>query len=311
MILSLDKSGKRWDGERLEYLRGRKWLHPEPVEGLRYLQVEMTNQCNLQCVECPQRLMVRPRQYMDMATFERVLDLLERARFEAIIPHKDGESLLHPHIQDAITLMSHVQPEVKFVIYTNGTHFSKAFYDFARRLPNKFQVLVSYHFQGFRTRRPDCEEIVQYDCEPAEAELRQCIADPAGNVELVLVSHVTPYSDAEQQNAWQARWAQVAANRPEVLSAVHLNRDINPWAGHIDIGTTTFQVCPYDTGEHLFVGVTGNILPCCMDLNEELTIADLAQYDMEEIMELRRRFYYDVQRPKSRRPRCIACIGGA
>lgn len=301
---------KVWPQEHFDALLSQDRPASVPLEGLNHLQIEMTNHCDLQCVECPQRLMNRYRQWMMPDVFEAILTrLLMRYEFETIIPHKDGESLLYPHIEAAIRTMARVHSG-KFAIYTNGTHFTKAFYDFIRTLPNKFQVLMSFHFQGFESKKADCSVVEAYSCDKGGAALMECLQEPAANVEFIISSHLHKYADRNFLDGWKTQWEAVAAQYPQ-LSAVHLNPHINPWAGHMEgYGTVSFPECPYGDGGHLFVGVTGNVLPCCMDLNEELGLGNLLDDDLDTILARRERFYADVAIPEKRQARCVTCLSG-
>ncbi|MBW2146632.1 MAG: SPASM domain-containing protein [Deltaproteobacteria bacterium] len=61
------------------------------------LNVEPTNHCNLRCRLCPHSLMKRPRGFMDLALFHRLVDEC-RGRDVRFWLHYLGEPLLHPHI---------------------------------------------------------------------------------------------------------------------------------------------------------------------------------------------------------------------
>ena len=61
------------------------------------LNVEPTNDCNLNCVMCSRQLATRPMSYLPFSIFARLMD--EAADFGGVkwlALHKDGESLLHP-----------------------------------------------------------------------------------------------------------------------------------------------------------------------------------------------------------------------
>lgn len=298
---------KEWPIHRFDELLGESVPEPPRLPGLNHLQIEMTNHCDLQCVECPQRLMQRYRQWMTMDVYEAILaKVLMRYSFDTVIPHKDGESLLYPHIMPAIATMARVH-RGKFTIYTNGTHFTKEFYDFIRTLPNRFEVFMSFHFVGFASKRFDEDRTKDYDCSSGAEALMAALREPDEKIEFAVSSHVTKWVDVEKAEAWKHEWDDVAKTYTQ-LRGVHLNTNINPWAGHIDAGTVSFPSCPYGDGGHLFVGVTGDVIPCCMDLNHELVQGNLMTDDMDAIMERRRQFYEDVAVPERRQPRCVTCL---
>lgn len=302
---------KEWPAER--FARFDRQDGKPRFGNVKHIQIEMTNNCDLQCVECPQRLMQRLRQWMTMDVLETIFaKILHSYEFDTIIPHKDGESLLYPHIKPAIQAMSNCH-KGKFCIYTNGTHFTKDFYDFIRTLPNKFEVLMSFHqigFTGKKWNQADCEETKDYSTEKAGNELMACLREPADNVEFIMSSHLTPYVDRAKMEDWLSHWNGVKAQYPK-LTGVHLNPHINSWGGHMkELGTVGFEACPYGDAQHMFIGVTGSVLPCCIDLNEDLVIADLMTDSVDEILVRREDFYRRVAVPSLRKPRCVECLSG-
>lgn len=302
---------KEWPAER--FLRFDRQDGKPRFGNVEHLQIEITNHCNLHCVECPQRLMDRRRQWMDIDVLETLFaKVLHPYQFDTIIPHKDGESLMHPHIKEIISALSGVH-KGKFVLYTNGTLFTKDFYDHIRTLDNKFEVFMSFHqvgFSGQQKFKHGCTETKEYDTTEADEALLACLRESSENVDFAISSHLTPFVDHGKMQAWEAKWKAVAAQYPK-LKGVHLNSAINPWGGHMkDMATVGFEECPYGDAKHMFVGVTGSILPCCIDLNEDLVIADLMTDSVEEIIVSREDFYRRVAIPKLRKPRCVECLSG-
>jgi radical SAM protein with 4Fe4S-binding SPASM domain len=189
--------------------------------------------------------------------------------------------------------------EGKFDIYTNGLLFTKEFYDFLGKLPNKVCVLFSYHFYNFDGK--------ENNYLPAQVELLRSLETPHPNVELVFVTHETKYTDPEKLKQWKEFWESIAT-MSKTISAVHINPHINKWGGKMEDGNTGFSGCPYSDGAHFFVGVTGNVLPCCIDLEEELILGNILTDDMEKLMEDRRYFYEETHTPAERRDLCNRCI---
>lgn len=68
-----------------------------PVE----LALEITNHCNADCVMCPRQKMTRPKGFMSMALFKKIVDET-RPYTEFIFLHLAGEPLLHPSLLEMI-----------------------------------------------------------------------------------------------------------------------------------------------------------------------------------------------------------------
>jgi len=67
----------------------------------KYLVIEPTNCCNLNCIMCPRKDMTRNKGYMDFELFKKIIDECEGC-VDFIYLHFFGEPLLHPKIIDFI-----------------------------------------------------------------------------------------------------------------------------------------------------------------------------------------------------------------
>ena len=76
---------------------------------------------------------------------------------------------------------------------------------------------------------------------------------------------------------------------------VHCNCAINPWTGRIEEGTVKFNGCPYGDFGHWFFGVTGNVIACCLDLEEEIVLGNVMKDTPVELL-LRTQTFYAQQR---------------
>ena len=87
-----------------------------------------------------------------------------------------------------------------------------------------------------------------------------------------------------------------------------MNSDINPWGGLIkQEHMSTFTGCPYGDGEHFFIGVTGNVIPCCIDLEEEIIFGNIMKDPKSEILERRNEFYQSLKEGPTR-SLCKRCL---
>lgn len=253
----------------------------------KHIQMESTNNCNLQCVECPNRFMKRKRTYMSSEVFLKILD--DYAKFynvETMIMHKDGEPLLHPHIKSMLWEINN-QTKAKMDIYTNGLLLKQNFVKFLSFMSNPKTILISFHFYNYKGKE------INYSKE--SEEIKRCI-EMGKNINFVLASHITDFSDVELLNIWRDHWLEFAKEHKN-LSAVHVNPYINPWGQLIkQKNAIHFDACPYADGEHLFIGVTGNVVPCCMDLEEEIQFGNVLTDSREEIMERRQTFYEQIRK---------------
>lgn len=67
------------------------------------LMVEVTNSCNLKCIMCYSRNMIRPKGFMSLDTYKLILNSAkELETIEMVGLYTTGEAFLHPHIFDFI-----------------------------------------------------------------------------------------------------------------------------------------------------------------------------------------------------------------
>jgi radical SAM protein with 4Fe4S-binding SPASM domain len=264
------------------------------------IQIEVTSHCNLKCVECPHRLMQRDRDHIALPVFDMIVDkLIKTHKPGTVIVHKDGEPLLHPNFEQIIGKIA-MATSAKVDIYTNGKLLSKDLIGFLGSFKNKFSLLVSFHLYNYDGKRNDYEEIGK--------KLLECLDVGATNIEFILATHSTDLTSEEELKEWKEYWDEKAKLYSR-LTGVHVNTAINPWTGLIkQKNTITFPACPYSDGQHLFVGVTGNILPCCMDLEEEIIFGNVEEDDLHKIMIERDQFYKSLRDGKIERDLCRRCL---
>lgn len=264
-------------------------------------QIELTNHCQLSCIECPHRFMQRKKQYMTPRIFKTVLeDYILPYEPNTIILHKDGEPLLHPGLLDFMKEIDSVI-KCKQDIYTNGLLLKPEFVLELNKLRSKFWILVSFHFYDEHGNFVEAYH-------NADAQIEECIKIAPPNVDFIFASHVTDYADKEILTRWKEIWENKGLSR---LTAVHVNEAINPWLGLIkQKNAITFHDCPYTDGEHMFFGVTGNVVACCMDLEEEVVFGNVMTDEKAVILDRRSQFYQDMQEQKIERNVCKRCLGG-
>ena len=275
------------------------------------LQIEITNHCQLKCHECPNRLMKRPRSHMSEEVFDVVLNKYivdlkdERERLgypPTIILHKDGEPLLNPRLKDYIARIAKEKPDFRLNLYTNGLLLTRDFIDFLDSIPNKIWLFTSFHFYEYLGKKVDYSRV---------DDLFKSILNssrPYDNIEFVFTSHVTQFMPVDDLNVWARIWE---SQVPQGRVTICVNNHINPWTGLIEApNCVTFDACPYADFGHLFIGSTGNVIPCCMDLNEVLVFGNIMKDDPPVIYGRLNHFYELLREKKDLPELCIKCMGG-
>jgi sulfatase maturation enzyme AslB (radical SAM superfamily) len=252
--------------------------------------------------------MKRARQHMSDEVFFKVLrefilplrdDFYTKGHPPTLILHKDGEPLLHPKLLTFITAIAACRPDVKMDIYTNGLLLTEDFVDTLRRIWSKFRILVSFHFYSHTGKQIDYSGI--------DPILERIAKKKHPNIEVIFASHVTRFCSETELSEWKEGWLKrLWADFP-----IHVNKHINPWTGLIDEeNCVSFNGCPYADGNHLFIGVTGNILACCMDLEERLSFGNVLTDRPHTIFDRVNIFYEDIKEKAIIPDLCKKCMEG-
>lgn len=276
-------------------------------------QVELTSVCDLTCGYCPNKDMQRKREFMSNEVWETILaayivPFKDRNSYcpPTFIGHKDGEPLLNKRLPDRLRQLSAAAPDMHIDIYSHGLMLpkwrerGKDFIDFLSTLPNRVRYLMSYHPRNHDGSANDYEPVVKY--------LQYILISPPPNVEFITVSHKSRWVTEAMQEAWRLTWIGWPIT-------VHCNASLNPWTGRIEEeGTTRFNGCPYADFGHWFFGVSGNVVACCLDLEEEIVLGNVLRDEPAALFSRTQEFYEEQRflKEKGARPHhavCNNCFG--
>lgn len=253
--------------------------------------------------------MVRKRQFMEDKVWTTILNQYvvpykEHNRFctPTIILHKDSEPLIDRKLPQRLKDIANVAPDMNIDIYSNGVLLPKwhsrgeDIFDILRALPNKVRYLMSYHPVNHDGSVNDYTETVLY--------LKNVLRNKPYNVEFITTSHRSKHVSQSVQESWRLLWNGLPIT-------VHSNCTINPWTGRIteEEGLAKFNGCPYGDFGHTFFGVTGNVIACCLDLEEEIVFGNVMNDSPSNMMAKLESFYADQRAGKVRYPVCANCFG--
>lgn len=264
-------------------------------------QVELNNYCNFTCGYCPNKDMERKREFMSGEVWCTILNRyivpyrgmnLNAGHKPTFIGHKDSEPLLGKQLANQLSDLAAVAPEMNIDIYSNGVLLPKLaergkdFLAFLGTLPNRCRYLMSYH--------PVNHDGSLNDYATTFAYMKEVLKRPPSNVEFIMVSHLASHTTREKMEEWRSTW------KPEIdrgVLTVHSNVGINQWTGRIkEENMTQFHGCPYGDFGHWFFGVTGNIIACCLDLEEEIILGNVLVDDPATMFAKTEEFYAEQRR---------------
>lgn len=272
-------------------------------------QIETTSFCNLTCPECPNWTMERERKMMSLEVFQTILKkyvvpFKDRNRHcpPTVIMHKDGEPWLNKRLPEMLKMVSAADPTLSIDIYTHGLQMKREHFDLFYSLPNPKRLLMSFHFWNHDGTQNDYTATTQL-----VKDMLNYQSQHGKRIEIILVSHMIRPMTKRQLQDWKRTWDGYESRG---AVTVHANVNINPWTGLIEEpGITSFESCPYGDFGHWFFGATGNVIACCLDLEEEIVFGNVMQDDPEAMFKKLTQFYADVSSKKLDNQVCRYCLG--
>lgn len=277
-------------------------------------QVELHNFCQFTCGYCPNKDMVRKREFMTDEVWQKILrDYIVPYRHHnefcppTFIGHKDSEPLIDRKLTNRLRDLASAAPDMKADIYSNGVLLpawarrGEDFIDFLASLPIQVRYMMSYH--------PRNHDNSTNNYLPTIAYLSQKLLHRPPNIEFITVSHKSKWVTEDMQHQWARAWYGLPIT-------VHANCSINPWTGLMeDQATCHYDGCPYSDFGHWFFGCTGNVIACCLDLEEEIVLGNVMDGTPPAVMFARTAEFYDQQKrlreARALHPRgvCRNCFG--
>ena len=237
--------------------------------------LEITNICNLDCVFCPKT--DRKKHRLSMEEFNLLTDKLQ-GQIKFLYFHLMGEPFLHPLLPDFIK----VAREKGFVpvLTTNGTLLSKA-QGVVEACLHKIQI--SLHSQeGNGKEHPEeyIRSVMTFAQEAASKGVlivlrlwNQGGYDNANEHILELIAQYQPKPWVQRRDGWKLS---------ENLYIEYDHMFEWPDADHAEYQES--DVFCYALRNQIGVLVDGSVVPCCLDHNGDITLGNLFEQSIDEIL---------------------------
>jgi radical SAM protein with 4Fe4S-binding SPASM domain len=250
------------------------------------VQMELTNACQLDCAECPHRIMSRKVGVMD-------LDLAKLLIEEGLLYRRDmgftlsglGEPLLYPHL-----------PELIYFMKTKGVAYYSLFTSLSAPTKNVERVFKAISDTGISGQFAitkhfyDGHGDYQVDEDQFQKHFDMALKLP-GNVDKHIHMNATKFHTSEFLDSFLKHYRQFLPH-----DNVHFTKTINPWFNTVkdmasmewgaDLGCLTKSICDYPF--ILFhVGWDGKVIICCTDdVDEESDLGEIKEKgDLRKIWE--------------------------
>ena len=237
--------------------------------------LEITNICNLDCVFCPKT--DRKKHRLSMEEFNLLTDKLQ-GQIKFLYFHLMGEPFLHPLLPDFIK----VAREKGFVpvLTTNGTLLSKA-QGVVEACPHKIQI--SLHSQeGNGKEHPEeyIRSVMTFAQEAASKGVlivlrlwNQGGYDSANEHILELIAQHQPKPWVQRHDGWK------------LSENLYIEYDrMFEWPDADQSEYQEADVFCYALRNQIGVLVDGSVVPCCLDHNGDITLGNLFEQSIDEIL---------------------------
>lgn len=247
-----------------------------------YIDVELTNVCNLKCIMCSRQIMTRKLGYMDWGIYKRIID--ETSRYEAGVRFvRFGEPFLHEEI---IEMSKYARNgNVLLFISTNGLLLSE---EVCRKIVTTRIDEVRFSMQG--TDRAEYENIRvngDYDLFVKNVRLLLQVRNALGS-EVPFISLSTSVSKGtnKAKDRFKTFWSDIVDSfNIDVTSFVYVEH-LDQVKEYLDdeLVDRTHKPCT-DVMTKLAVNWNGDITACCNDYDGELVIGNIRNISIKDAWE--------------------------
>lgn len=248
------------------------------LDGPICIWIDITNECNLRCIMCPQsKESKRKKMMMEMDVFEKIIDQVYTEK-PWIILHVSGEPLLHKNLFEMI---KYAKSKGCYVImHTNATLLTE---EMSMRTLQSPLDYISFSFDGATAEIYE-KLRVGADFEQVKSQIETFLRlrremklkTPRTRIEILHMKQTKGYLQ-NFINQWYNKGVDIIGIRPA-----------GNWLGLVDdyrvIKVKNFG---YGICQHIFfscaVLVDGTVVPCCLDVEGRLPMGNILKQAFYEI----------------------------
>jgi radical SAM protein with 4Fe4S-binding SPASM domain len=233
------------------------------------IYIEITNICNLSCPFCPPDN--RKKEYMSINQFEMILNKI-KGYTDYIYLHVKGEPLMHPYINDFIELA--YQKGFNINITTNGTLIDN--------LNNKNIRQLNYSLQS----TDDVERVRK-----TIIKIKNFVKNTNIYVSLRLWSEKSQLNQKLKEMLLEEfstlKSFDDIKDKKEIEHNIFLSIEEEFKWPDLDDKISEEGYC-YGLKDHIAILVDGTVVPCCLDHRGVITLGNIYNCDLKEILESER-----------------------
>lgn len=277
------------------------------------VEFEVTNNCNADCVMCPNSLMKRPIGRMNMDLFRQIVDEFAKENLPLIkfVFAGIGEPTLDPELAEKIKYLKKTIPQVPVQVTTNASLLNETR---SRELieAGLDQMIIS--FNG--TTKESYEAVMgNLKFDKSLQNVLNFLNLRKNNKPAVTISCVRLDANAEDFSGMEQFWKSKGANFDSVKTPVPFNRGgdqmqkryTSKWALPKPSSPSHLLPCRM-MGENLLIHPDGTIALCFADYEEKHVMGKLGQNSIQDILKTKQSWFERHKKGDfSHTPLCSSC----
>ncbi len=277
------------------------------------VEFEVTNNCNADCIMCPNSLMVRPIAKMEMDLFKKIVDefAVENLPLIKFVFAGIGEPTLDPLLPEKIRYLKEKIPKVPVQLTTNASLLTEKK---SRELIEAGLDLMIISFNG--TTKKSYEAVMgNLKFDKTMENVLRFLTLRKNNIPHVTLSCVRLDANAEDFAGMEKSWKEKGVVVDAVKTPVPFNRGgdqmetryKSKWA--LPKPTSKRQMFPCRMmGENLLIHPNGSVVLCFVDYEEKHVMGQFGKNSLREILQTKQS-WFDQHRQGdfSRTPLCKNC----
>ncbi len=251
------------------------------------VNIEISNICNLQCTFCPE--VIRPKSLMDVKLFESVIRQVAPLT-KLVTFHLMGEPLVHPQFSQLVQICK--EYGVQIFLVTNGVLLKESHYETLLN-PTFKQINFSLHSFQDNFGEKDPSEYLNRIFEFTELAFAKApelyLNYRLWNLNSPLGKKVTNHSILKRvENRFQFQMNQKVDVRVKksvpIKNRLYLHFDSEFIWPQRDLPVLGTSGTCYGLSSHFGILVDGTVVPCCLDKEGDISLGNLQQIELTEIL---------------------------
>lgn len=257
------------------------------MKKFKRIYIETTNICNLSCDFCPKT--TRKHEFMNIECFDKVIDKIKE-HTEHVYFHLMGEPFLNPNLEKFLKISK--DNNIKVNITTNGTLINKV-KDVIINGPGVRQINISLHSFEANKEGIDFNEyidnIIRFVKEVTEktgtiCTLRLWNLDTKYTAKNNMNIDIFKLLEEQFNLKCDLKESLRERNSYKLKNNVYLSMGEKFKWPSIEEEEMNERVFCYGLRDHIGILVDGTVVPCCLDSNGNISLGNIFERDLEEIL---------------------------